>query len=482
MTHALNAPCDRNLAARDADDAHAAPLRVDATPHPRAVLAATILGSSVAFVDGSVVNVALAALGRDLGASAEALAWAINAYLLPLGALTLLGGALGDRFGRRRFFGVGLAIFTLASLGCAAAPSLAWMIAGRALQGLGAALLLPNSLAILGVSFDDAARGRAIGIWAAAGALAGALGPLVGGALVDTVGWRSIFLLNVPIAAAAGWLAWRYVHEGRGDGPTSRLDGTGAVLATSALCVVTWALTIATGAGARSTMPWIAGLVGIGGLVAFALHERRRGDDALMPTAMFGTATFVGLTLLTFFLYASLGGLIVALPYVLIRAGHVTATAAGAAMIPLPLVIGLASPWIGKLATRIGPRVVLAGGSTVVAAGLALYTRLEMDAMRDVVAVLPATLAVAVGMAACVAPLTTAVMGSVPKDHVGAASGFNSAVARIAGLIATALLGFLFAAPDDAALVAAFHQAAWVAAASALLAAGSALWVKEVRG
>jgi Major Facilitator Superfamily len=215
-----------------------------------------ILGSSVAFVDGSVVNVALPALGHDLGASPADLSWTINTYLLPLGALLLLGGAAGDHFGRRRLFLIGLAVFTSASILCAVSPVLSWLLVGRGLQGLGAALLLPNSLAILGASFSGEARGQAIGTWAAAGALTGALGPLVGGWLVDTIGWRTIFLLNVPVAAAAAYLAWAYVAESKDRGEFGSLDWAGAALATAGLGLVTWSLTAASGAGAPPAALW----------------------------------------------------------------------------------------------------------------------------------------------------------------------------------------------------------------------------------
>ena len=465
MSGAVAGPCDTGVAAAALPKSN---------PHPRATLAATILGSSVAFVEGSVINVALSALARDLGAGPAELSWTINAYLLPLGALILLGGGAGDHFGRRRLFLVGLAIFIVASLLCAAAPALPWLLAGRGLQGLGAALLMPNSLAILGAAFTGEARGRAIGTWAAAGAFAGALGPLIGGWLVDTTGWRTIFLLNLPIAAAAGYLAWAYVPETKDGRGAMSLDWAGAVLATLSLALLTWSLTAASEAGAAPTLLWAVAAAGLAMLGGFLWLEAKQGDRAIMPFALFATRTFVGLTLLTFFLYASLGGLLVLLPYLLIRIAGYSAVAAGAAMLPLPILIGLGSPLMGRLTARYGGRLLLAVGAAVVAAGFALYRRVETGGIDYWADILPPTLLVAIGMGVSVAPLTTTVMASVDPGHVGTASGFNSAVARIAGLIATALLGFVFARGSAETFIAAFRVGVLVGAASAAVAAGCA--------
>ena len=446
--------------------------------YPRATLAATILGSSLAFIDGSVVNVALPALARDLKVDPANLSWAINAYLLPLGALILLGGALGDHFGRRRLFQIGLSIFTVASVICAAAPSFAWLLAARGLQGFGAALLMPNSLAILGGAFSGEARGHAIGTWAAAGALAGALGPIVGGWVVDVAGWRTIFLLNLPLAVGAGYLAWKYVEERKASRPAP-LDVMGAVLATAALGLLTWALTLASESTGGSSLSWPAALAGFVLLGAFLQNERKLGDLAIMPFAIFASPTFVGLTLLTLFLYGSLGGLVVLLPFFLIRVEHWLAVAAGAALLPVPVLIGFGSSLMGRVASRYGPRLPLAIGAALVAIGLALYARVGAN-IHYWVDIFPPTLLVAVGMGACVAPLTTSVMTSVDPDHVGLASGFNNAMARIAGLIATALLGFVFARQESPeAFMVGFHAAALLGASSAALAAGFALFMIE---
>jgi EmrB/QacA subfamily drug resistance transporter len=441
-----------------------------------------MLGSSLAFIDGSVVNVALPALAHDLRVSPADLSWTINAYLLPLGVLTLIGGALGDHFGRRRLFQIGLATFTFASLVCAAAPSLAWLLAARGLQGLGAALLMPNSLAILGGAFTGEARGRAIGTWAAVGALAGALGPIVGGWIVDTVGWRMIFLLNVPIAVGAGYLAWKYVEESKESSDAAPLDTTGAGLATAALGLLIWALTKASESGEAYSSSWPAAVGGILLLGAFVWYEGKLGNRAIMPLAMFAAPKFVGLTLLTFFLYGSLGGLLVLLPFFLIKIEGWLAIAAGAALLPVPVLIGLGSRSMGRVAARYGERWPLTIGSSLFGIGLALYGRVGTQGINYWLDIFPATALVAVGTGACVAPLTTAVMTSIDANHVGLASGFNSAVARIAGLIATALVGFVFARQGSAAsFMVGFRAAALIGAASAALAAGAALFLIHPR-
>jgi EmrB/QacA subfamily drug resistance transporter len=449
---------------------------VTATTHPRATLAATTLGSSLAFIDGSVVNVALPALAHDLGASPTTLPWAINAYLLPLGALILLGGSLGDHFGRRRLFLLGLVIFTAASVLCAAANGMPWLLAGRGLQGLGAALLMPNSLALLGSEFEGEARGRAIGTWAAVGALTAAAGPIAGGWLIDAIGWRSIFFINVPIAVGAGYLAWTYVADRRERRREGTLDSLGAGLITVSLGLLTWSLTEASGSRGSPGLIGSAAALGMLLFVAFLILEHRLAERAMMPLVVFAARSFIGLNLLTFFLYASMGGLVVLLPYFLIRMEHWTAVQAGAALLPLPILIGTGSRYMGRVAARYGGRGPLTIGSMVVAVGLALYARVGAGAVDYWTDILPGTVLVAVGMGACVAPLTTSVISAVDLEHVGIASGFNNAVARIAGLIATACLSFVWVRQDSlASFVVGFRLAALAGAASALLAAVCAL-------
>ena len=334
------------------------------TAHPRATLAACILGSSLAFIDGSVVNVALPALASDLRADATSLPWAINAYLLPVGALTLLGGSLGDHGGRRRLFLVGLVTFTVASVLCAAAPAVPWLLAGRGLQGLGAALLMPNSLALLGSEFDGEARGRAIGTWSAVGALAGALGPVVGGWLVGCGRMAGDFSHQRPPrhGVRLSGAALRARPAG-GRGGTLRSTRGGAALVTMALGLLTWSLTEAAGGGRSHVLLRSAAATGVVLFAAFIVREHRLKERALMPPALLRGRSFIGLNLLTFFLYGSLGGLIVLLPYLLIRIEGWSALAAGASLLPVPVVIGLASRSHGthERAVRRTRTVILGG-------------------------------------------------------------------------------------------------------------------------
>jgi EmrB/QacA subfamily drug resistance transporter len=436
--------------------------------HPNLVLAGTILASSLAFVDGSVVNVALPTIAQNLHADSSGLQWVINAYLLPLSALLLLGGAAGDYFGRRRLLIAGTVIFAIASIGCALAPSLAYLLAGRLLLGVGAAMLMPNSLAILGQTFSGESKGRAIGIWAATGAAMGAIGPVLGGWLIDLGSWRAIFLLNLPLACGAIALALAFVPADR-DRDRLPLDTTGALLATIGLAALTWSLTV--GSGSRGwTYPAVAGAgIAVGLLLLFLWLEGARGDRAMMPLSLFASKSFVGLTIFTFLLYGALGELLVLLPYLLIKAAGYSATAAGAALLPLPLILTVTSPFAGALASRIGPRLPLALGPLVVAFGFLMSLRIDATA-NYWTSVLPMIVVIGLGMSAAVAPLTTAVLTSVDSRHTGSASGLNSAVARTGGLLATALLGFVLAA-EGAHLLSSFHIAMVLGAAACASAA-----------
>ncbi len=438
--------------------------------YPHLVIATTILASSLAFVDGSVVNVGLPAIGRSFHANASGLQWVVNAYLLPLSALLLLGGAAGDRYGRRRLLIVGVLLFGIASLACAMAPSLILLLLARFVQGASAAMLMPNSLAILGQSFAGEAKGRAIGIWAATGAAAAAVGPVLGGWLIDAGSWRLAFLINVPLSIAAVALASRYVDTDVDDTAGS-LDWLGGALITAALGFATWALTEGSG---RAWSPSAFVVLGAGLIFSllFLSAERRLGDMAMMPLSLFGSRSFIGLTLLTFLLYGALGGMFVLVPYVLIQANGYTATKAGAALLPLPLVIAVASPAAGALAAKVGPRWLLITGPVIVAAGLLLMLRIG-SATSYWLGVFPAIVVVALGMACAVAPLTTAVLMSVDSSHTGAASGLNSAVARTGGLVATALIGPVIASSGPT-LLSAFGVAAAMGAVICSVAAASA--------
>lgn len=438
---------------------------------PVLVLTTCILASSLAFVDGSVVNVGLPAIARSLGAGAADLQWVINAYLLPLTALLLTGGALGDRLGRRRMLIFGVVLFGFGSALCATSVNLGWLLAARALQGAGAALLLPNSLAILGAAFEGEARGRAVGTWSAASSAAAAIGPVLGGWLIDTFGWREIFLINVPLACAGIVMAGNFVPELERRGAHTPLDVWGAILATVALAAITWGLTIGNGPIGWSVRAVAFIIIGIGLMAAFLWNERREKDTAMVPLALFETANFVGLTLLTILLYGALGALLVLVPYVLIQAAGYSGTAAGAALLPFPIILAVTSRVMGGFAGRLGSRIPLSIGPMIVAIGFLLLLRVD-SSTNYWNGVFPAIVIMSIGMAGAVAPLTTAVLASVDARHTGSASGLNSAVARTGGLIATALLGSVLASTGTH-LFGAFHQAAIVCAV-ACAAAGAA--------
>ncbi len=443
-------------------------------PGSWAALVTSILASSLAFVDGSVVNVGLPAIGRELGADAAALQWTVNAYLLPLSALLLFGGAIGDRFGAGRLLAIGVALFAAASAGCAVAPDLGWLLAARAAQGVGAAMVLPNSLAVLGGAFQGPARARAIGLWAAASAISAALGPVLGGWLIDVWSWRAIFLINLPLAAAAIGFALAGVRDLKPDGPGPPLDIAGAVLGAGALGGLAWALTIGSGTGGWTAPAFGLLLAGLVLTEAFVMVERARGERAMTPPALLASRRLGGLNLMTFLLYGALGGFLVLLPYLLITSAHYRATAAGAAFLPFPLVMAVGGPVMGALAGKLGSRLLLVIGPLIAAAGFALALRVGADGAY-LATVLPSVLLVALGMACAAAPLTAAVLSAVDQRHQGVASGMNSAVARAGGLAATALLGGVLSATGQG-LVTAFHTAAIAGVIIAAAASASAWW------
>ncbi|QFT63364.1 MFS transporter [Roseivivax sp. THAF30] len=404
------------------------------------LLVAAILASALGFIDGSVVTIALPAMRETLSASLSQAQWMANAYLLTLSSLILVGGALGDRFGIARIFGGGIALFVLASIVCALAPSPAALIGARAVQGIGAALMVPGSLALISAAYPAEDRGRAIGIWAAASALTTALGPAIGGAVLSAFGetaWRLIFAVNLPLGGVALWLLWRHASEGRTE-EGKRIDWLGAGLATSGLFLLAWGLS---GAEEQTggTIRWpLAGL----GLLVFAgfILSQRVIRQPMVPLGLFHNRIFAAANLLSFFLYFSLTAMLFFLPMVMIGVWGVTEVLAALAFVPLSIFISTLSPYMGRLAGQIGPRWPIAIGSALVAlayGGLALTAPLQAFWS----AVIPAMALAGLGMACVVAPLSTAVMGAVPGDQTGTASGINNAVTRVAGLVAVALSG-----------------------------------------
>jgi EmrB/QacA subfamily drug resistance transporter len=441
-------------------------------PHAAWVLLTSILASSLSFIDGTVVNVALPILGGDLHARAADLQWVVNIYTLPLSCLLLLGGAAGDRFGRVLLLVIGTALFAAASLLCALAPSLPALLLGRALQGVGSALLMPNSLAILSDNFTGEARGRAVGLWAAISAGMAAIGPVLGGWLIDVAGWRSIFLINLPLAAGAILLALVFVRSVKADKPAP-LDIAGALLAAGALGAIIYALTEGAGPGGWTIHALAAMAAGLILAAAFLAVEHRLGEKAMIPLHLFGSAQFAGLSIFTLLLYAALAAVMLLMPYVLIRYSHYSASLAGSALAPFAVLLALISPLTGQLAGKIGSRLLLTIGPVVMAGGLLLLLRIDAHASYWTV-VTPANLVMAAGMACCAAPLTTAVLSSVDKAHTGSASGLNSALARIGGAIAAALLGQVLAAQGDA-LADGFRKVVLVCAGACLASSLSAL-------
>ncbi len=410
----------------------------------------SVAASSLSFIDGSILNVALPAIRASTGAGAAEVQWVVNGYTLPLAALILLGGALGDHHGRRLWLVIGAALFGLASLICALSASLEMLLAGRALQGVGAALLLPNSLALLNGAFDGESRGQAIGTWAAAGAIAAAIAPLIGGWLVEHVGWQSIFYINLPLVAAAILVAQTKVMEVR-EPEKARLDIVGASLATLGLGAATYGLTLWSQEFQLTPVATVAILAGAGLLVGFLVWERRCGAKAMVPLTLFANRCFSSLNLMTFLLYGAFGGSLLLIPYVLIEAGGYSPIEAGLSLLPLSILLGLASPLMGRLAVRLGPKIPLTVGPVVVGAGLLLGTRIA-ESQSYWTHAFPAILVMSIGMTLAVAPLTSTVLASVDKHQTGMASGLNSAVARLGGLIAVALVGAVLVGGGEAML------------------------------
>jgi EmrB/QacA subfamily drug resistance transporter len=402
------------------------------------VLLATVLGSGIAFLDATVVNVALPTIGEELDAGIAGLQWVVNAYTLTLSGFLLLGGSLGDHYGRRRVFVVGVIWFAAASLLCGVAPSVEALVAARALQGIGGALLTPGSLAIIEASFRAEDRGPAIGAWSGLGGMTAAIGPFLGGWLVEAASWRWIFLINLPLAVLVVWVAQRHVPESRSPGAGGGLDYTGAALAAAGLAGVVYALTDGPGLGWTSPRILLAGAVGVAALVAFVLWERR-SRHPMLPLDIFASRQFTAANLVTLVVYGALGGALFLMPIQLQRVVGYSPLQAGVALFPITLVMLLLSARAGRLSARIGPRLPMTLGPLLVAAGFVLYTRIGPGAsyLTDI---LPGMLVFAFGLTLTVAPLTATVLAAAPAEHAGIASAVNNDVARAAGLLAVAVL------------------------------------------
>ena len=445
----------------------------------RWILAVTVLGSGIAFLEATVVSVALPEIARDLDAGLGAIQWTLNGYLLSLAALILLGGSLGDRYGRRLIFNIGIAWFAAASVLCALAPNVEILIAARVLQGVGGALLTPGSLAIIEATFHPSDRARAIGAWSGLGGAAAALGPLLGGYLIDAVSWRAIFWLNVPFGVFVILMANRFVPETKDPTVGGRLDYRGSLLVTLGLAGLTFALIQAPEQGVGSPGVLLSIAIGVAALVGFVFVERRIRYP-MMPLDIFSSRQFTAANLVTFVVYAALGGVFFLLVVFLQVVLGYSPLEAGAASAPVTLLLLLLSPRAGALATRIGPRIPLTIGPIVIGAGFLLIATIEAGDSY-VSGVLPGVLVFGLGLALVVAPVTATVLAAADPRHSGVASAVNNAVARVAGLVAVAVFPLIAGLSggdllDPVALGDGF-RVAMIAAAVMAVAGGVLAWL-----
>ncbi len=434
MWATARAPCDENVI-------RAGPAAVPCQKsRGRWVLTATILATSMAFIDSTVVNVALPALQTHLGASALDVQWVVEAYSLLLSALLLIGGSLGDHYGRRRIFVIGVAIFAIASAACGFAVDVRQLIAARALQGLGAALLVPGSLAIISNTFPEQERGRAIGTWSGASAITTGIGPVLGGWAIEHLSWRAAFFINIPIALVVVPIALRHIPENLEEDPNP-IDWVGAILAALGLGFLVYGLIESSRIGLNDRSIVTILVVATVFIAAFLIREARAANP-MLPLSLFRERTFAGANLLTFLLYAALGGAMFFLPLNLIQVQGYSPTAAGAALLPFIVVISLMSRWSGGLVASYGSKLPLVIGPLIAASGFALFMRVGTH-QSYWTSFFPAIALLGIGMGVSVAPLTTTVMNSAGQHRAGIASGVNNAIARSAGLIAIAVLGIV---------------------------------------
>jgi EmrB/QacA subfamily drug resistance transporter len=445
------------------DGAPAGQIRLG-TPAGRWLLVGTILGTAVVFIDSTVVNVALPAIQDDLGGGVSGLQWTIDSYLLALSALILVGGSLADLYGRRRMYIVGLVGFGLASLLCGLAPNIGTLIAARALQGVAGALLVPGSLAIIEASFHPSDRSTAIGAWTGFGGIGPALGPFVGGWLVDAASWRWVFLVNIPFVAAAVWVAVRHVPESRGHGETTRLDVPGSVTGALGLVGIVFALIEGPVRGWTDPLVLAFAVAGVVLMAAFLTIEAR-SPIAMLPLSIFRSKTFSGVNATTLAVYGALGGVFFLLIIQLQESMGYSALEAGVASLPITLIMLVLSPRVGRLLTTVGPRWPMTVGPLVIAAGLLLMLRVEPGATYAT-SVLPAIVVFGLGLSCTVAPLTATALAAVDSAHSGLASGVNNLAARVAQLLAVALLPFAAGLTGEGAVdfTEGFHNAMLIAA------------------